>query len=99
MTKHKMSVIMEFGQECHLKSNAPRVKLFGNKRNISSTGIMAGNANTKQNLRFVQARVGGLMFALTRSRRSSLVAFLSGRSPLFKTMTISLIATRIDKRV
>lgn len=89
--KHQVSFVMEFGPECHLTSNAPRVNTPGNKSNIPSTGIMAGNANTKQNPLLIQARDDGLIFALTRSRRSSLVAFLSGRSPLFKTMQSAFV--------
>ena len=39
---------------------------------------------------YIEALGGGLIFALTRSRSSSLVAFLSGISPLFRTGFVSI---------
>ena len=62
---------------------------------IPSTETMVGNTNDEQQPLLNQLLLDGLKFAFTRSRSSSLVAFLSGRSPLFMMKTISFCAVMI----
>ena len=62
---------------------------------IPSAGTMVGNTNDERQPLPNQLLLDGLKFALTRSRSSSLLAFLSGRSPLFMIKTISFCAVMI----
>ena len=65
---------------------------------IFGAGATVGNTNDKQQPVSNQLFRAGLKFALTRSRRSSLLAFLSGRSPLFMIKTVSFCAVMIAEQ-
>lgn len=97
-TKHQVSVIMQFGRGRCLTFNVARINEPSSTGNDSRRwGHGRQHARHSSNPLPIQVRGGGLMFAFTRSRRSSLVAFLSGSSPLFEPTTISFCTVKIAK--
>ena len=80
------------------KLNVARINAPSSTKDVPSPGSCQATQTPTSKPFSVQVRVCGLMFALTRSRRSSLVAFWSGRSPLFKSRMISFCGTRVAKK-